>query len=280
MLPSLDERVVEGRRTKPRILMLEVRDTRKPVGTVIARIMVEREEKFERADDGSICKARIRLSYRLLETEVFACSGQGEFEGCYSGQDNRVSLTTGSSVWEHGFVTLDLPRLNGQRIGSYLMNEIVCWAQRWSEADVNSIQLLAGQAQGSNTARRNRFYERFGFVFDYEDNEHRGGESRPMKVSALRQVDSWKENISERNVVDCLNGALEAASAANRESVGLRRTVKELVGERSILEAHPLWWATKLIWRRRAGWLVGALIVGLACLPVVHFMHQTVSFWR
>ncbi|WP_175887266.1 hypothetical protein [Burkholderia contaminans] len=280
MLPSLDERAVEGGRTKPRILMLEVRDTRKPVGKVIARIMVEREETFERADDGSICKARIRLSYRLLETEVFACSGQGEFEGCYSGQDNRVSLTTGSSVWEHGFVTLDLPRLNGQRIGSYLMNEIVCWAQRWSEADVNSIQLLAGQAQGSNTARRNRFYERFGFVFDYEDNDHRGGESRPMKVSALRQVDSWRENISERNVVDCLNGALGAASAANRESVGLRRTVKELVVERSILEAHPLWWATKLIWRRRAGWLVGALIVGLACLPVVHFMHQTVRFWR
>ncbi|KWO63780.1 hypothetical protein [Burkholderia territorii] len=280
MLPSVDDPVVEGRRMKPRILILEVRDTRKPGGKVIARIMVEREEKFERADDGSINKAWIRLSYRLLETEVFACSGQGEFEGCYSGQDNRVSITTGSSVWEHGFVTLDLPRLNGQRIGSYLMNEIVCWAQRWSEADVNSIQLLAGQARGSNTARRNRFHERFGFVFDYEDNEHRAGESRPMKVSALRQVDSWKENISEQNVVDCLNGALEAASAANRESEGLRRTVNELVGERSIFEAHPLWWATKVICRRRAGWLVGALIVGLACLPVVHFMHQTVSFWR
>lgn len=280
MLPSLDDRFVEGRRTKPRIVVLEVRDTKRVDGRVIARVIVEREEEIERADDGSIWKARISLSYRLLETEVFPGSGQGEFEGCYSGRDNRVSLTTGSSVWEHGFVTLDLPRLNGQRIGSYLMNEIACWAQRWPEADVNSIQLLAGQAQGNNTARRNRFYERFGFEFDYEDNGHRAGESRPIKVSDLRQVDSWKQNIAERTVVDCLNGALEAASAANRESECLRRTVKELVGERSIFEAHPLWWATKLICRRRAGWLLGALIVGLACLSVVHFMRQTVSSWR
>ena len=280
MLPSLDDRFVEGRRSKPRIVVLEVRDTKRVDGRVIAPIMVERDEQIEWADDGSIWKARISLSYRLLGTEVFACSGQGEFEGCYSGRDNRVSLTTGSSVWEHGFVTLDLPRLNGQRIGSYLMNEIVCWAQRWSEADVNTIQLLAGQAHGSNTARRNRFYERFGFEFDYEDSGHRAGESRPIKVSDLRQVDSWKVNISERNVMDCLNGALEEALAANSESEGLRRTVNELVGERLMFEAHPLWWATKLTCRRRAGWLLGALIVGLACLPVVHFMHQTVSSWR
>jgi hypothetical protein len=51
-------------------------------------------------------------------------SGQGEFRGCYSAVHNRVSVTA-SGVWEHGFVTLDLPGLEGQRIGTYLMNEIV-----------------------------------------------------------------------------------------------------------------------------------------------------------
>lgn len=276
MLPSFDERIDEGRRIKPRILILEVRDSRKVDGKVIARIMVEREENVERDDDGSIWKARIRLSYRLLEAEVFASNGQGEFEGCYSGLDNRISLATGSSVWEHGFVTLDLPRLKGQRIGSYLMNEIVCWAQRWPEADVNSIQLLAGQALGRNTSRRNRFYERFGFVFDYEDNGQREGESRPMKVSELRRVESWKENISEWNVVDCMNRALEAASAANSELVRLRRAVKDMVEERRMIEARPLWWATKLTCRRRAGWFFAALIVALAFLPVVHIVRQTI----
>jgi GNAT superfamily N-acetyltransferase len=280
MLPSLDDRFVEGRRTKPRILVLEVRDRKNVDGSVIARIMVEREEQFERSDDGSIWNARIRLSYRLLETEVFACSGQGEFEGCYSGLDNRLSLTTTSSVWEHGFVTLDLPRLKGQRIGTYLMNEIVCWVQRWPGADVNSIQLLAGQAQGSNTARRNRFYERFGFVFDYENEEHRAGESRPIKVSDLRQVDGWKANVSERKVMDCLNGALEAASAANRESKDLLQTVSELSRERLAAEAHPLWWTTKAICRQRGRWLLAALTLAIAFVPVVHFMKQMVSSWR
>ncbi|WP_186075124.1 hypothetical protein [Burkholderia gladioli] len=276
MLPSFDERIDEGRRIKPRILILEVRDSRKVDGKVIARIMIEREENVERDDDGSIWRARIRLSYRLLEAEVFASNGQGEFEGCYSGPDNRISLATGSSVWEHGFVTLDLPRLNGQRIGSYLMNEIVCWAQRWPDADVNSIQLLAGQALGMNTSRRNRFYERFGFVFDYEDNQQREGESRPMKVRELRRVESWKENICERNVVDCMNGALEAASASNSESARLRRAVKDMMEERRMIEARPLWWATKLTCRRRAGWFFATLIVALAFLPVVHIVRQTI----
>ncbi|OBR49626.1 GNAT family N-acetyltransferase [Paraburkholderia tropica] len=280
MLPSVDDRFVEGRRTKPRILVLEVRDRKKVDGGVIARIMIEREEQFERADDGSILRAQIRLSYRLLETEVFPCSGQGEFEGCYSALDNRVSLTTSSSVWEHGFVTLDLPRLKGQRIGTYLMNEIVCWVQRWPNADVNSIQLLAGQAQGSNTARRNRFYERFGFVFDYDDEEQRAGDSRPMKVSDLQQVDGWKANVSEQNVIACLNGALEAASAANRETKGLVRTVNELGRERRAAEAHPLWWATKVICLQRRGWLLAALTVALAFMPVVHLLQQTIWAWR
>lgn len=54
-----------------------------------------------------------------------------------------------------GAVFLDLPGLDGQRIGTYLMNEIVQWVQQSPETTVNSIELLVGQAHGDNKAWRN-----------------------------------------------------------------------------------------------------------------------------
>jgi hypothetical protein len=101
-------------------------------------------------------------------------------------------------------VTLDLPGLEGQRIGTYRMNEIVCWARQWPDADVNNIELLEGQAYGKNTARRNRCYEKFGFTFDYTDPEHWAGMSRAVKVRDLNAVENWKDTIAERRVFDFL----------------------------------------------------------------------------
>src|SRR5690606_42007148 len=59
---------------------------------------------------------------------------------------NTVTLTS-TIAWSEGGVFLDLPGLAGQRIGTYLMNEIVRWVQQWPSATVASIKLDAGQAR-------------------------------------------------------------------------------------------------------------------------------------
>ena len=116
-----------------------------------------------------------------------------------------------------GAVFLDLPGLDGQRIGTYLMNEIVQCVQQWPEATVNGIELLAGQAHGDNKARRNWFYEQFGLVFDYTDPEHREGRSRPMLAGALVKVETWKQNITEHRMLDYLAAVLYAEERATSE---------------------------------------------------------------
>ncbi|WP_152038199.1 hypothetical protein [Paraburkholderia hospita] len=215
MLPSLE--VNEGLGKKLRVLVLEIRDRNKTDRGVIAHLLVEREERYDRYADGQLRQARIELSYRMIGVAVAPASGQGEFRGCYSATDNRVSVTA-CGVWERGFVTLDLPGLEGQRVGTYLMNEIVRWARQWPDADVNNIQLLEGQAYKRNTVRRNRFYEQFGFTFDYMDAQHRAGMSHPVKVRDLKAVESWKDNIAERRMFDFLMEQADSRRAAQVEA--------------------------------------------------------------
>jgi GNAT superfamily N-acetyltransferase len=258
MLPSLE--LDEGPRKKPRVLVLEVRDRDEPAGEVIAQLLVERQEEYEHDSDGSIWKARIELAYRLIGAAVYPANGQGEFRGSYSATDNRVCLTM-HGVWGHGFVTLDLPGLEGQRIGSYLMNEIVCWVLQWPHADVNNIELLAGQAHGKNADRRNRFYERFGFVFDYGDPRHRAGMSRSMKVRDLKPVGSWKENIIEHRMFDFLADLIHSERDARAESKMLSRSVQELCADQRRAEAHPIWWAAKEVYYQHANWVIAGVLL-------------------
>ncbi|BFG81758.1 hypothetical protein PTKU46_97920 [Paraburkholderia terrae] len=108
---------------------------------------------------------------------------------------------------------------------------------------MNYIQLLEGQAYKRNTARRNRFYEQFGFTFDYLDAQHRAGMSHPVKVRDLKAVESGKDNIAERRVFDFLMEQADSQRAAQVEAGGLFRSLQDLIGERKRAEAHPIWWA-------------------------------------
>ncbi|MBK5124318.1 hypothetical protein IQ288_31245 [Burkholderia sp. R-69980] len=272
MLPSLE--LADGPNRKPRVLVLEVRNHEKPDGAVIARLVVERQETFRHYADGPLDEACIELSYRLIGADAFPGSGHGEFRGSFSTFDNRVSLTR-HGVWEHGFVTLDLPGLEGQRIGTYLMNELVCWTRQWPDADVNNIELLAAQARGPNTARRNRFYERFGFVFDYTDPQHRAGMSRPLKVRDLTSVESWKENITEHRMLDFLARQQESGLRDRSELATLSRALRERVSEQRRAEAHPVWWATKEIWHRHAGWVISGVVLASGA-ALIHFRFVSV----
>ena len=267
MLPTLE--INEGPGKKPRVLVLEISDRNKADRGVIARLLVERETRYERYADGQLDTAHIELSYRMIGVPVGPASGQGEFRGCYSAVQNRVSVTA-SGVWGHGFVTLDLPGLKGQRIGTYLMNEIVCWARQWPDADVNNIELLAGQAYGKNSARRNRFYEQFGFAFDYADPEHRAGMSRAIRVRDLSAVENWKDNIAERRVFDFLMNQADSERVAHVDVARLTRSLHDLIAERKCAERHPLWWAVREVYSRHGSSIrAAASIVSVAAL--LHF---------
>ncbi len=188
-LPAFDANWREKQRIKPRICVLEVRDRLKPDGEPIARLFVQRQENYRRDDrDGQMYEASIRLSYQTIEPKHSLRSRiSGSFEGSYS-RGFREGEASVSLIG--GALFLDPAELRGQRIGTYLMNEIVVWAQQWPEAKVRPIKLLSGQAEEENRDRRNRFYERFGLVFAYSDPEHREGVSKSMPVKKLTPVTS------------------------------------------------------------------------------------------
>lgn len=76
------------------------------------------------------------------------------------------------------------------------MNEVVTWARQWPNASVNPIRLFDADADDDNRNRRNRFYERFGFTFEYDDKDGTTGRSQDMLASDLIPVWSWTQNIT------------------------------------------------------------------------------------
>ena len=260
-LPSFDSSWHEGQSVKPRILVLEVRDKDRPEAKALGWVLVEREETYRRDPrDGTIYDASIRLSYQRITAKFsHRGGGKGRFDGSYSRGFDSVSLTSPSM--SKGAVFLDLPGLDGQRIGTYLMNEIVQWVQQWPEATVNSIELLAGQAHGDNKARRNWFYEQFGLIFDYSDLEHREGRSRLMPAGALVKVETWKQNICEHRMLDYLAATLYAEERATSELQARDRACAELIAEQKRVEARPLRWALRRLYAHYASTVLAGLVL-------------------
>ena len=271
-LPSFDNGWREGQSVKPRILVLEIKDKDRPDDKALGWVLVEREETYRRDPrDGTIYEASIRLSYQRITAKFsHRDGGKGRFDGSYSRNFNAVSLT--STAMSKGAVFLDLPGLDGQRIGTYLMNEIVQWVQQWPEATVNSIELLAGQAHGDNKARRNWFYEQFGLVFDYTDPEHREGRSRPMLAGALVKVETWKQNITEHRMLDYLAAVLYAEERATSELQARDRACAQLIAEQRRAEARPVRWALRRLYIHYASTVLAGLVltalVGMAWIKM------------
>lgn len=251
-------------RVKPRIQILEVRDRNEPDEKPIAWLMLEREETCKRdMDDGSVYEASIRLHYEeILPKHGHRTRGKGSFAGCYSKgvgpAAGSVSIT--SSTMGQGAIFLDLPGLEGQRIGTYLLNEIVAWAKRWPDAVVNRIELLHGQSHGQNKERRNRFYEQFGVLFDYSDPEKREGTSRPIQVKNLMPVDRWKANILERDALDYVADVLYAEQRVSGELAHRERAIEQFVREEKLAKAKPLAWAVRQLWWRYSAQFAGSVV--------------------
>lgn len=252
-LPSFDNAWRNDKPVKPRILILEIKDKDRPDAKTPTWVLVEREETYQRDPAGTILEASIRLSYQLAPDPFSYWEGEkGFFSGGYSSYRNTVSLVKGA-------VFLDLKGLRGQRIGTYLMNEIVQWAQQWPEATIDPIALLEAQADSGNKARRNRFYERFGLVFDYTDPEHKEGRSQPMPASSLRQVETWKQNIIEHQMLDYLAAVLDAKEHATSELEARAQACTELIAKQRRAEAQPLRWAMRHLYYRHSSTVVALL---------------------
>lgn len=91
-------------------------------------------------------------------------------------------------VWfGNGRIDIDIESLRGIGIGSLLMLPLVRWAKsRPCNVPVVPINLQGLDAKtDAERERRNRFYEKLGFVFDYEDHERTYGVARKMFVSDL-----------------------------------------------------------------------------------------------
>jgi len=180
----------------PRVLVLEVRPREKPQDDPVAWIVVERHEERS-MHNGRLVSASLALLYRVISPADGRAMARSRFEACYSHYFNTVNLISSST--SGGAIFLDLPGLEGQRIGTYLMNKIVQWAKQWPDADVQTIYLKAGQATDDNKARRNRFYEQFGITFDWADESQEAGASKATKAGHLASSNTWAQNIKEIN---------------------------------------------------------------------------------
>lgn len=269
MIPSFNDDWAEGQRIKPRILVLEVRHPKFLDLPPVACLIVERNETIHRGEyDNSIYQASVTLSYEVIQNNRLHTNVErGCFSGSYSKSSGLVSLTSSSLV--HGAVFLDPERLKGHRIGTYLMNEIVTWVKRWPEAEVNSVKLLASQAQDDNKERRNRFYEQFGLEFDYTDTEHSAGTSRPILTRDLTLVENWKENITEHRMSDFLADTLTAKESAIFDLRIAKQSIKELLAARLSAQQHPIRWALRHVYFRWENLIIGGALLALLASAVL-----------
>jgi len=249
MRPAYDDRFINGQLYKPRMLVLEVRDPRHLEKEPVGRVLVERTE-ISRPHEGAIYDSSIEIHYRLIacgnSRHGIDCQDRGSFLAHYSSLDQLTSLTS-SSIGSNGAICLDLPGLKGHRVGSYLFNEIVMWAQRQGNpnAGVRTINLLEGQAYASNKDRRNRFYEQFGIQFEFADTDRKAGKSRPMAVGQLIPLPAIPANIKELHLFDYLGDLVHREEKASREVSFLSRANKELHAEQRAAAAKPLRWTLK-----------------------------------
>lgn len=250
---SADQESATQQRAKPRQSVLEVRDRERPHGKPIFWLLLEREAITSLdPSDGAVHAASICIVCQIIEPgRTQRASVKTKFWGGYSRgalDTPKVSLTS-PSLGE-GAIFLNQPELLGHRVGTYLMNEIVSWAQQWPQASVNQIKLEAGQAQEDNKARRNRFYEQFGLKFNYLDETHRAGISRPMQVKNLNTVRTWQDNLRVHDVRELVGELLDELNRAREQLAQSHEGRTSINQELEHAQAHPVRWTLKQWWRR------------------------------
>lgn len=220
--------------------ILEIKDKHDPSGPTIHWVMVERIEKFN-THEGVVQHASLTLKYRVLGERVPHQTG-AFFSGYRRNYDGSEIVSLSSTSINDGGIFLDPESLRSQRLGTYLMNEIVRWVRQWPEASVNPIKLLDSDTEKTH---RNRFYERFGLVFRYHANKNMPTQSEPMLAADLKQVDSWKKNIREHDWLEAIDNLIVTHNSLNLEFNLAQKTIKELVQENRKMTDKPIRWALR-----------------------------------
>jgi GNAT superfamily N-acetyltransferase len=105
----------------------------------------------------------------------------------------EIVLPAGSDtghVWiGNGRIEISVPELRGLGLGSLFMSCLFAYIHKQPNLPVVPINLSADDAATlEERDRRNRFYERLGFTFDYQD-DRKWGESRPILSHQLQSPD-------------------------------------------------------------------------------------------
>lgn len=245
--------------------IVELSDKNEPAGPPLATLLVTRKEVATKAGwDQPVSQASICITYEVLKTQNdHTIVPNGEFCGGYSrtlGGHGMVSLS--SARLAESAIFLDPEYLRGHRLGTFFMNEIVSWAKNFGSADVKPIELDVGQADPTNKARRNRFYEQFGLKFDFKDSRLEAGVARPMLAQSLTTVDSWKKNIRVRYIQEVLAQDRHAAKMLSIEVDRLKDANERLVQAQQRAEKHPVAWAYKHTKSHVMQWLKIACVAG------------------
>lgn len=210
--------------------------------------------------DEVLIRSEIRLKYEVIEPSRTHTSNlthdddPNVFAASYAA--GAISLTNGEPLF------LDPKELRGQRIGTYLMNEVVTWAHQWPHARVRRIRLLPGQADNDNKERRNRFYERFGIVFDYDDDSTRQtGLSRAMQAKDLSTVEPLEKNVLKHTLADFVGGLMLERNLLRQKLTKLEANQNRLSAQLKEARDYPVRWAALRVWWQSAHWLIPMGIV-------------------
>ena len=250
---------------KPTAFVLEVPPRNEPKRSApVAWLLVERHIDFRHDAQGTLLDASICVSCQPI-TDRYSrndCS-KNHFHGGYTCAFNGMVSITANSLTTGEHVILENTGLQGHRIGTFLMNEIVQWVQQWPNAIVKTVSLHSDQAHGNNKERRNRFYEQLGLEFDYDDAEHKQGCSRPMLAKQLKRVETWKENITVHSMPAYLANVLHEKERNSLVLMQRNRAVKDLINEQRAAEAKPIRWALGTLYSRYQTQVVGSIFLAI-----------------
>lgn len=118
----------------------------------------------------------------------------------------------------------------GHRIATYFMYKIVCWLKEFNlpnEQDfvMVDIKLIEGDSKGKNGEIRNKLYENMGIKI--EKNNHNNDAVGKARLSDLRKVETWKENIDEyENIHKFIQSGIYKENEKNKQIEDLKEKIK------------------------------------------------------
>ncbi len=147
--------------------------------------------------------ARVVAAYQDGDIGVQIVDWSATYESPLLGDSGHAALGSGR-------IDLEVEQLRGIGLGSLLMQPLISWIKsRSATVPVMNINLAGPDARTeAEKRRRNRFYEKLGFQFDYKDDETHGVSidmtSDKLIIPPFQLSRGWKvESIGNAGEVFC-----------------------------------------------------------------------------